>query len=113
MLKKEKSFAHATHKLELRDPGPQNLFASTPFVQPQLKKVKTRVIWIWEGLGLLVADYLTTDQNGTKVISLITTNERRYLKQFATYVSHQLQVKLESKLLKAMKIISNLKTTLH
>ena len=60
-----------------------------------------------------MADYLTSDQNGTKIISLVTTDERRYVKQFATYVSHQLQVKLESKLLKAMKIILNLKTTLH
>ena len=50
-----------------------------------------------------MADYLTTDQNGKKIISLITTDELRYVKQFATNISHQLHVKLESKLLKAMK----------
>lgn len=63
-MKKIKSFA--PYELKLGDPGPHNLFASTPFVQPQSKKVKTRVGQIWERLGLLTNDYLTTDQNGAK-----------------------------------------------
>lgn len=64
--KSEKIKSFAPYELKLGDPGPHNLFASTPFVQPQLEKVKTRVGEIWERLGLLTTDYLTTDQNSAK-----------------------------------------------